>query len=421
MRREAGLGLLIGLGLLVLSAWPTRLIAQPSTNSCITCHREIDDERLSLPTKTFGDDIHASKGFGCVICHGGDPTQAGPEAMDPARGFIGVPKHQEIAQICGRCHSDARFMKRYNPALRVDQVAEYYTSVHGQRIREFNDAKVATCTSCHTAHAIKPPGDPQSSVNPLHVAQTCGHCHADAKYMESYGIPTDQLEKYKASVHWQAMSVQGDLSAPTCNDCHGNHGASPPGISWVGNVCGQCHVMVANLFAKSVHATAFVQMGLPGCVACHNNHDIGKPSDEMLGIKGNRAVCTACHSADDRGGKTAAAMRERIDALKTAYDQAHAILSQAEHAGMEVSQPQFELNAAKDSLVKARTVVHMFNLKAMQQETETGLKVSKKAYTQGIEALKEIGRRRGWLAIWVTVIVFLIVGVVLKTRQLERE
>src|SRR6266540_7241295 len=33
--------------------------------------------------------------------------------------------------ICGRCHSDAQFMKRYNPALRVDQVAEYATSVHG--------------------------------------------------------------------------------------------------------------------------------------------------------------------------------------------------------------------------------------------------------------------------------------------------
>jgi len=30
-------------------------------------------------------------------------------------------------------------------------------------------------------------------------------------------------------------------------------GAAPPGISWVGNVCGQCHSIMADLFAKSVH------------------------------------------------------------------------------------------------------------------------------------------------------------------------
>ena len=43
------------------------------------------------------------------------------------------------------------FMKRYNPSLRVDQVAEYATSVHGRRLRELSDPKVATCASCHPA------------------------------------------------------------------------------------------------------------------------------------------------------------------------------------------------------------------------------------------------------------------------------
>jgi cytochrome c553 len=25
--------------------------------------------------------------------------------------------------------------------------------------------------------------------------------------------------------------VRGDLSAPTCSTCHGNHGATPPGVA----------------------------------------------------------------------------------------------------------------------------------------------------------------------------------------------
>ena len=37
------------------------------------------------------------------------------------------------------------------------------------------------------------------------------------------------------------------------------------------------------------------------------------------------------------------------------------VLDQAEHAGMEVSQAQFDLNGARESLVKARTAVHAFD------------------------------------------------------------
>ena len=86
-------------------------------------------------------------------------------------------------------------MRRYNPSLRVDQVAEYYTSVHGKRLREQKDQKVATCASCHVPHSIRPPNDSRSSVHPLRVADTCGSCHANKDYMAPYKIPTDQVEK----------------------------------------------------------------------------------------------------------------------------------------------------------------------------------------------------------------------------------
>jgi hypothetical protein len=404
---------------LVLLAGRAPVAAQAPKDNCAACHLEIGDDRLAAPAKAFAEDIHKAKGFGCVACHGGDTREEGMEAMNPAKGYIGKPRHEQIPQLCGRCHSDAQFMKRYNPSLRVDQVTEYATSVHGRRLREFNDPKVAVCVSCHPAHSIKPPSDPTSSVHPLHVAETCGRCHADAKYMAGYKIPTDQLEKYRTSVHAKAMTVKGDLSAPTCNDCHGNHGASPPGIAWVGNVCGQCHSVMADLFKKSVHAKAFAEMGSPGCATCHENHAIKDASDAMLGL-GDKAVCATCHSADDKGGKSAVEMRALIDSLATASDKARGILGQAERAGMEVSQGQFDLTGARESLVKARNAVHAFNAQAVKQEVQPGLAIAEKAHARGLRALEDLRFRKAGLGVSLVVIVALIAGLVMKIRQVDR-
>jgi predicted CXXCH cytochrome family protein len=411
---------LAGLALLAaVAVWPSAAGAQAPPDNCATCHLKSSEDRLAAPAREFDGDVHKAKGFGCVACHGGDTQAAGIEAMDRRKGYIGKPSRQQVVQVCGRCHADAGFMKRYNPSLRVDQVAEYATSVHGRRLREAGDPNVATCVSCHPAHTIRPPSDPKSSVHPLRVADTCGRCHGDAKYMAGYKIPTDQLEKYKTSVHWHAMSAKGDLSAPTCNDCHGNHGAAPPGVQWVGNVCGQCHSVQADLFRKSVHAKAFTEMGTPGCATCHENHGIQAPGDHMLGV-GDKAVCAACHAADDPGGQRATQMRGLIDALAEEERKAHDVLLQAERAGMEVSQAQFDLNGAKDALVKARAAVHAFTVEAVKQDVEAGLAVSAKAYARGVRALDELGFRRKGLAVSLIVILAVIAGLVVKIRLLER-
>ena len=60
--------------------------------------------------------------------------------------------------------------------------------------------------------------------------------------MAPYGIPTNQFEEYRSSVHWEALAKRGDLSAPSCASCHGNHGAKPPQVESVSAVCGTCHV-----------------------------------------------------------------------------------------------------------------------------------------------------------------------------------
>lgn len=391
--------------------------AEQGEGSCVSCHRALEG-RLGAPAQDPNADMHMEQGFGCVACHGGDEQEFGMGAMDPDRGYIGVPSPRQILSVCGRCHSDAEFMRRFDPSLRVDQVAEYRTSVHGQRLLDDDDPRVATCADCHVAHAIKPPSDPNSSIHPLNVAQTCAECHADPEYMSSYPIPTDQYDRYTESVHWEMLSDQGDLSAPTCNDCHGNHGATPPGVSWIGNVCGQCHSRMAELFDDSFHSRILAILGQPGCSTCHANHAVERASDQLLGV-GDAAACGQCHSEADAGGQVATRMRSLIDSLQTRYDEADSILAQAENAGMEVSEAQFQLNEATTALVSARTAVHSFVVDSVAGTVAQGLEVTSAAHSRGQQALEEVEFRRLGLAVSVIVIIGLIVGVVLKIRQLE--
>ena len=129
-------------------------------------------------------------------------------------------------------------MRKFAPAERVDQAAEYATSVHGTRLAG-GDQKVATCVSCHHAHGVRRVKDARAPVYPTNVATLCASCHANAEHMKGYTLsggaacPTSQRDDYQKSVHFDALTRQNDLSAPTCNDCHGNHGATPPGVGAV--------------------------------------------------------------------------------------------------------------------------------------------------------------------------------------------
>lgn len=394
--------------------------AKNAEDACATCHLVLGVPHLTQPAELYKTDVHAAKGFSCAACHGGDPSLMALEGMDRKKGYIGKPSASQVIDVCGKCHSDAAFMRRYNPSLRVDQVTEYYTSVHGKRLKEKRDSNVATCASCHTPHSIRPPNDSRSSVHPLRVAETCGSCHADKKYMASYKIATDQLDKYRQSVHWQMITQKGDLSAPTCNDCHGNHGAVPPGVTSVVNVCGQCHAVNSELFNKSSHGQLFAQMGIPGCATCHSNHAILQTSDAMLST-GEKSACAGCHPPGSSGDVLAASMLQSIDRLKASYEKSIAVLRSAEHAGMEVSRPLFELNEAKTALIKARASIHGFDQAILDKEIAPGLKISESAHARGLKALDELQYRRKGLAISALIILALVLGLILKIRQIERK
>jgi predicted CXXCH cytochrome family protein len=385
-------------------------------SSCIDCHSTLE-ERLSLPTRLFEHDIHRTRGLSCTDCHGGDSTRGDKEgAKSPAYGYTGKPSPQQIPAFCGKCHSDAVLMKKFNPSLRVDQVQEYYTSVHGTRLKG-GDVNVATCVSCHGIHGIRKPEDPQSGVYALNVAETCAKCHADGSHMAGYNIPIDQYPKYKNSVHARALYEKRDLSAPTCNDCHGNHGAVPPGLDSVANVCGQCHGRQAELFRKSPHKAPFERMQKGECIQCHSNHEIASPTDAMAGV-GQGSLCITCHN-NDKGFAAAQRIGSGMEQLDSRIRHAEQILDSAEQAGMEVSKPKFELRDANDALIQARVLVHTVSPDEVEGAIAPGMDIAAKSFESGEGAFAELSYRRKGLIVSLFFILFLAGLVYLKIRQIE--
>ena len=385
-------------------------------DSCVECHSAMDGE-LKAPATAFANDIHSRHGFSCADCHGGDRNADDPEAaMSRAKGFKGQIARTAVPGLCARCHSDANLMHKFKPQQRVDQLAQYLTSVHGKRLAA-GDTAVANCVDCHSVHDIREVKDPLSPVHPLRLPETCARCHADAAHMAPYKIPTDQFQQYRASVHWDALSKRGDLSAPNCASCHGNHGATPPQVSSVADVCGTCHVLFEEMYNKSPHQPVFSSMGSGGCTVCHSNHGIRKPGIQMLA--GSGSVCAQCHDSASAGGAAAAEMAGLLTNLDKALDQSDAVLNQAHDSGMEVSEAMLRQMEGREALVKARVAMHAFQVAAVAKPVKDGLAVAAETRRAGEKALKDRDWRRVGLALSLVTILITMAGLLMAIRSLE--
>lgn len=444
-------------------------------NTCMSCHTETG----SPEAIAFKSDIHFQNGLSCSDCHGGDPSAEDMEAaMNPAKGFIGKPKPADIPVICGTCHGDmqkdfetgvhgaalknnsegpqcvschgihnilrvkdphspvsalnitktcatchsnAAYIKQFNPGLPVDEYEKYLTSVHGKR-NALGDTKAATCVSCHSNHLIYKVKDPRSPVSPMKIPGTCATCHSNKKYMAQYKIPTNQYDDYAQSVHGVALLKNSDESAPACNSCHGNHGAAPPGAESVASVCGQCHQANAELYDKSVHRTVFRENSLPDCVVCHSNHLVKHPEDTMIGFHPD-SLCGSCHSdvATDRAAPVIKAMRTTLQGLTRGQTEAEELLNQAEQLGMDVAEAKYTLKDVNQSLIETRVKVHSFAKEPVQESAAPGLKVIAEAREAGHAAVKEYYFRRKGLGVSTLLLTCLVVLLYLKIRQIEKK
>lgn len=233
-----------------------------------------------------------------------------------------------------------------------------------------------------------------------------------------HDLPTTAYDDYSVSVHGVALAEKGDLSSPTCNDCHGNHGAIPPGVRSVKMVCGQCHPNNQQIFEQTKMGKAVEERGFHACVICHGNHKIVHPTDDMISMEG-LGVCARCHVTGDAGAEQAVLMRSALDQLIEAIVEAEEEVADAENLGMEVDDALFDIQGAREVLIKSRTMIHSLDGEEVSRVAAPGVELAVRAYDAGAGAVVDFHNRRVGLGISTIIITFLVIVLYLYIKRIE--
>lgn len=345
-------------------------------NGCISCHLEAGG-KLAEIVKEFQGSIHKEMDFSCTDCHGGDSTTTDiAKAKSVESGFIGKPDKKSIPQLCAKCHSDAKLMRQYGN-IRTDQLELYKTSQHGMALFGKGDTNVATCVDCHTSHNILKVNNPKASVYKKNQPDTCGRCHSNSELMSHYGLDSEIPGLFKKSQHGVQLFDKDDLGAPVCSNCHGSHGAAPPGLATVENVCGTCHLATEKYYNNGKHAAAFSELGLGQCITCHNPHKLPKPTDNFLS-EDAEPNCIACHPEGSDQYKLISGMRGTILGIQELRTKAENLVEQTEHTthlSMYDMVPQVEQINTK--MLTARAMQHATDPAAMQKNLDEATDIYK--------------------------------------------
>lgn len=337
------------------------ILAQEEKNSCVICHQELGGKSSQIVVQ-WRNSVHYKTGIACVSCHGGNPKILDEDSMNTS-DFIGKPQLLQILTICAQCHSDPAMMKKYK--LRIDQLALYKTSYHGKALFERKDPNVATCVDCHGTHEIKGADEPLSTVYHTKVPETCSKCHSDKEMMSKYNLPANQLAEYEESYHGQILygKIPGKNRAlvPSCSDCHGSHGATPPGIEEVEDVCGNCHPLNYNYYQEGPHFEAMHNIGVPRCVDCHYNHLNVLPTLEMYG--GDKAGhCGSCHEKSSSAYQLGIKIKDRINITKSNIDMIKKDIESVKSTGINIDELLNYLDEAESKVIEVGPITHTLDL-----------------------------------------------------------
>ncbi len=397
---------------------PTRIshAAAPATqNSCVDCHLAQGGKMADI-VKQHTSSIHSARGVQCVDCHGGDASKPTKEAaMAASAGYVGTPKKQDIPALCASCHARVDLMRQYD--LPTDQYAQYKESVHGNQLA-LGDTSVATCFVCHDGHGTKEVKDPTSNVYPQNVPGLCASCHSNTVLMKPYGIPTNQYDLYKKSVHGVALLQKQDPRAPSCATCHGTHGAAPPGFSETANVCGSCHSATQDYYLKSMHANN--APGTPKCVTCHGRYDVMQPTDAMFTGSDTRD-CASCHPANSPQAATIKQLSDMITTSAKAYDDATNAIQRAAGTGLIVAPEQAALADANTNLITARAAQHTLDTTLVKAKTDKAIATAKQVQADAEKSIGDSVVRREAMIIGLGVMFLAIASLYLIRRELYRQ
>ena len=313
---------------------------------CLICHA---DKR-----RAFLLGVHSERNVRCHDCHGGDPTAF--EIPSAHSGdYRGALDGLETVEVCSGCHGDPDAMRQYG--LHADQVAELRTSRHGQLLLEQGSEDAPTCSDCHDPHTTLRSDDARSSAHPLNIPTLCAVCHDDAALMQPYGISTGQVRRHRRSAHGKALFEDLNFAAPSCIGCHGSHAALPPGVGEISNVCGRCHVGTRKAFDQGPHGRATVEGKLPGCTACHSNHDTERIPPHLVA-----ETCTGCHASESAPAVLGTEIEEILLRAERDIEAADGAIHELVRTGHDVTDARFRYRTALTQFQQLASAHHSLDL-----------------------------------------------------------
>jgi len=330
---------------------PQAVVPLPdTTNGCLSCHA---DKREAAT-----EGVHSQHGMTCVDCHGGTPSATTLPAAHRGK-FSGHLDKVATARLCGSCHSDPDQMRQYG--LPTGQLAQFRASRHGQLLFGQNNQDVPTCSNCHGSHIIYPPYDARSPVYPTNSAETCAHCHSDQQLMSRYDLPTNQFDEFRHSAHGVALYEDQNFAAPSCVGCHGAHSELPPDVTQIANVCGRCHVLVAQQFAAGPHGAAARAGKLEGCLGCHGNHDTERvPADSIA------ATCDQCHASQTNIHQLGVDLQRTVVQSRSDMQSARNAVDEMASAGERVSYDRFRYRSALTYYLQIAQKQHRLDMDTLE-------------------------------------------------------
>lgn len=279
--------------------------------ACSQCHSQVNaSKRRACETITQKVD--------CTACH----SEIGEKYDTSIHGILSA-KNNPNAPTCKECHGTHNVLGRENPvsltfptniptlcakchragekaAVRykgteLNIVKNYIQSIHGKGLVKSGLTVTATCTDCHTAHHELPHDNPQSSIYPKNIANTCGSCH--------YGIE----KQFNKSVH-SKLITKTKKKLPVCNTCHSAHTirrTDKTGFKLgIMQTCGNCHPKIASEYFDTYHGKV-ARLGYTKtakCYDCHGAHDILRVDNPKshLSRENITKTCQKCHPSATR-------------------------------------------------------------------------------------------------------------------------
>ncbi len=358
--------LVVAAALLLVASWAGAEAKAKEMPKCLECHskedltlRFEDGSSISAYVDKSAFEASAHSFLDCPDCHDGYSAERHPKSKYRSKKLFKL----RLSRICRNCHTDEEICEK---------------AVHVSLLGREKEGAAPVCTDCHAAHSVPPVAgsrifaseerycmgchdyeitmyfkdgnkrsltvDAAALRRSAHANLSCSDCHFGFSSEEhpkrnfrterEYAIAAadvcrrchfDKYTKTLESIHYSMLS-QGNLDAPTCNDCHGAHDIAPISeetAAMSAKKCSKCHQDIYDIYATSVHGDALLSENntdVPACTHCHKPHEI----DDPLTLEYHERIpemCSNCHSNDAVVGKYGLS----TDVVKTYLSDFHGI------------------------------------------------------------------------------------------------